>query len=144
MIPEFNSNGNLPQGIHQTTWTEFVNRFGTTSHRRRLLNGLKNAKDSLRRAGCKSVYIDGSFITSKEIPADFDGCWDVQGVDPELLDPVLLNFECGRLEQKAKYSGELLPAQFTESASGITILEFFSVDKETGEPKGIVKLSLED
>ena len=48
------------------------------------------AIDSLRRAGCRTVYIDGSFATSKEIPNDFDVCWDEEDVAPELPDPVLL------------------------------------------------------
>ena len=143
MIPQFDSNGNLPQGIHQATWHEFIDRFGNTPHRRRLLGGMKKAIDSLRAAGCKSVYIGGSLATSKEIPADFDGCWDIEGVDPTLLDPVLLTFDSGRSVQKTKYGGELFPAQFTENGSGKTFLEFFAVDKETGDPKGIVALNLQ-
>jgi len=142
VIPPFDSNGNLPQGIHQATWDELLDRFGTTLHRKRLLRGMKKAIDSLRGAGCRSVFIGGSFVTSKEIPIDFDGCWDMQGVDPTLLDPVLLNFDYGRSAQKTKYGGELFPAQFTENGSGMTFLEFFAVDKETGEPKGIVAISL--
>jgi len=70
---------------------------------------LKKAIDSLRSAGCKSVYIDGSFVTSKANPVDFDGCWDMDGVDPSLLDPALLDFNLGRSVQKWKYMGELFP-----------------------------------
>lgn len=90
-----------------------------------------------------SVYIDGSFVTTKEIPADFDGCWDLEGVDISLLDPVLLDFDSGRLTQKAKYGGELFPAQFTENGAGKTFLEFFKSDKETGDAKGIVAFNLQ-
>jgi hypothetical protein len=143
MIPSFDSNGNLPRGVHWATWQEFAERFGTTPYRRWLLQGLKKAIDSLRLAGCNSIYIDGSFVTTKEIPADFDGCWDLVGVDISLLDPVLLDFNSGRLAQKAKYGGELFPAQFTENGSGKTFLEFFMNDKETGEGKGIVALNLQ-
>ena len=143
MIPKFDSNGNLPPGIHSATWDEFAKRFGTTPYRMRLLKGLKKAIDSLRLAGCKSVYIDGSFVTKKEIPADFDGCWDLNGVNITLLDPVLLDFDSGRLAQNAKYGGEIFPAQFTENGSGKTFLEFFETDKKTGGPKGIVFLDLQ-
>ena len=66
--------------------------------------------ESLRRAGCRIFYIDGSFVTSKESPNDFDACWEEAGVEPELLDPVLLRFDAGRAEQKARYLGELFPA----------------------------------
>ena len=143
MIPPFDANGNLPQGNHDATWNEFADRFGTTPHRHRLLEGMKKAIDSLQIAGCKLVYIGGSFVTSKEIPNDFDGCWDMQGVDPLLLDPVLLNFRNGRSAQKAKYGGELFPAQLSENKSGKIFLEFLAVNKETGQPKGMVALNLQ-
>jgi hypothetical protein len=50
--------------------------------------------------------------------------------------------DAGRAAQKAKYLGELFPAQMGEGGSGLTFLELFQVDKETGKPKGIVALDL--
>ena len=142
MIPLFDSTGNLPPGVHWATWPEVVDRFGTTRYRQRLLAGLKAALEALRAAGCRTVYIDGSFITAKEVPNDFDGCWDIDGVDPALLDPILLTFDHGRAAQKAKYLGELFPAQLSEGGSGTTFLEFFQIDKESGNPKGIIAVEL--
>jgi hypothetical protein len=142
MLSPFTKDGLLPPGVHKGPWQEFVKRFGTTPHRRRLLTGLKAALKALRSAGRKTVYINGSFVTAKAFPGDFDGCWDIAGVDPELLDPVLLTFDAGRAAQKAKYLGELLPAQMGAGGTGLTFLEFFQVDKETGNPKGIVALDL--
>ncbi len=142
MLPPFTKNGLLPKGIHRTSWRAFVEQFGTTPRRRKLLAGLKAALQSLKAAGCKTVYIDGSFVTAKTNPGDFDGCWDIDGVEPELLDPVLLTFDAGRAAQKAKYLGELFPAQMSEGATGQTFLEFFQVEKETGAVKGIVVIDL--
>lgn len=142
MIPPFNEAGNLPPGVHEATWDEVVTQFGTTPQRRALLAGLRVALQALQVAGCRTVYIDGSFVTTKLVPNDFDACWDIEGVDPDLLDPVLLIFDEGRAAQKAKYLGELFPAQLGESGSGGSFLEFFQVDKETGNPKGIVALDL--
>ncbi len=142
MISPFDSSGNLPPGVHQATWQEFVRRFGKSTHRRMLLAGLKAALEALRAAGCRTVYIDGSFVTAKRVPNDFDACWDIDGVDPALLDPILLTFDNGRAAQKAKYLGELFPAQFHEGGSGTTFLEFFQIDKEFGNPKGIIALDL--
>jgi hypothetical protein len=89
------------------------------------------------------VYIDGSFVTTKDEPADFDGCWDMAGVDPSRLDPVLLTFDQNRLAQKIKYYGEMFPAQFiADRISGKTYMEFFQIVKETGEAKGIISLDL--
>ena len=68
MIPAFDPGGNLPSGIHATTWALFVAQFGRTDHRRRLISGLKRALDSLKEAACQHAYIDGSFVTDKERP----------------------------------------------------------------------------
>jgi hypothetical protein len=142
MIPPFDESGNLPPGIHAATWDEIADRFGTTPQRRALLSGLRTALQALQAAGCRMVYIDGSFVTTKLVPNDFDACWDIEGVDPDRLDPVLLTFDDGRSAQKAKYLGELFPAQLSEGGSGGSFLAFFQVDKETGNPKGIVALDL--
>src|SRR5262245_46538530 len=123
---DFDPNGNLPPGIHECTWEEFTARFGWNACRQRLLRGLKAALDALKAAGCRRVYVDGSFVTAKEEPGDFDGCWDMTGVDPARLDPVLLTFDPGRMAQKTKYYGEMFPAQvIAERTSGKTYMEFF-------------------
>ena len=143
MIPSLDPiTGNLPAGIHHATWQELIRAFGGTAHRRRLLGGLRQAARSLRSAGCQTLYLDGSFVASKEVPSDYDGCWDAVGVNVTLLDGVLLDFTNGRLRQKAKYGGELFVAGWIESGSGRTFLEFFQTDKSTGAPKGIVALDL--
>lgn len=143
MIPAFDRRGKLPPGIHSADWPEFAERFGGTAHRRLLLAGLKSAALNLQEAGCSLAYVDGSFVTAKPEPGDFDACWGIAGVVPELLDPVLLDFSSGRAAQKAKFRGELFPAELPEGASGRTFLDFFQTDKETGLPKGIVALDLD-
>lgn len=100
---------------------------------------------SLKQYGCRIAYIDGSFVTHKEYPADYDGCWSCFGVDLQALsrgDPVLLDFRNQRLAQKVKYGGEMFPAEMTEGLSGRVFLEFFERDKTTGEPKGIIEINL--
>lgn len=141
MIPPFNSDGNLPPGVHWATWQDFATRFGTTPHRQQLLKGLKSALDSLSKAGCRTVYLDGSFVTEKENPNDFDGCWDEKGVDLDLLDPILLNLKNKRAAQKAKYWGEFFPALIEANDAGSTYLEFFQTDRN-GNLKGIVAIDL--
>jgi hypothetical protein len=92
MIPKLLRNGNLPQGIHETTWKQFCKRFGQTEHRRSLIKGLASALKDLSAAGCKMVYINGSFITAKDLLEDYDLCWSIDGVVPEKLNPALLDF----------------------------------------------------
>lgn len=141
-IPQVESDGNLPPGIHWAEWHEFAVRFGLTPYRQRILQGLHAALRSLKAAGCTTVYVDGSFVTAKDFPGDFDGCWDITGVDPSGLDPVFLDFSNHRAAQKARFLGEFFPAQLPEGISGRTFLEFFQINRDTGAPKGIVAIDL--
>jgi len=122
------------------SWDEIVARFSSNEHRARLLNGLLNAIRNLVGAGCKSILLDGSFVTSKDLPRDYDGAWDTRGVDPNLLDPVLLDFSNGRAAMKAKYGGELFPAS-AQAAPGVLYRDFFMTDRN-GVPKGVVLIDL--
>ncbi len=144
MIPQFNADGLLPRGVHPATLDELSERFGGNERRRQLLEGLSEALRLLRTAGCRRVYINGSFVTTKERPNDIDVCWDVDGVDADALDPVFFDFAGGRAAQKARFGVEFFPAQVPEGLTGRTFLEFFQTDRETGEPKGIIVLELDD
>ena len=144
VIPQFDEDGLLPPGIHWASWSEFLDRFGTSAWRQLLAAGVRAAVDNLKSVGCPTVYIDGSFVTGKEVPNDFDACWEEAGVDPTALYPVLLTFDSGRVTQKAKYLGELFPASAIADGGGFSFLEFFQTDKETGRPKGIIAIDLGD
>ncbi len=144
MIPTHDTSGNLPPGIHEADWRELEIAFGGSARRVALLAGLREALTSLRRAGCSTAYIDGSFVAAKQAPADFDACWDPKGVDLDALDPVLLDFSADRLAQKQRYGGELFPADAAAEPKGTLFIDFFQLDRHTGAPKGIVKIDLED
>lgn len=133
--------GLLPPGIHETSWDEIVSRYGGTPHRRTLLAGLRSGIDTLKRAGCCRVYIDGSFITATEEPGDFDACWEVAGVQGRLLDPILLLFADGRAAQKAAYGGEFFIAESAADPHGTRYLAFFQQTRD-GTPKGIVAVTI--
>ncbi len=68
-----------------------VERFGWNVHRRRLLDGLAGVIEILVAAGCRRLWLNGSFVTAKDEPGDFGACWDPDGVDLEMLDPVLVD-----------------------------------------------------
>jgi hypothetical protein len=144
VIPEFSAHGLLPQGVHPTTLEEVLERFGGNERREQLLTGLVEALRLLRAAGCRRVYINGSFVTSKELPNDIDVCWDIDGVNADTLDPVFFDFEDGRASQKTRFGAEFFPAQVPEGITGRAFLDFFQVDKQTGEPKGIIEIELDD
>jgi len=100
----------------------------------------------LKNAGCLTVYINGSFVTDKLNPNDFDACWDSEGVDFNYLKinaPELLNFSDRRMPQKAKYYGELFPSELIINEEGNTALDLFQADINQNR-KGIVAIDLKE
>ncbi len=147
MIPSFESSGNLPSGEHEARWDEFVDRFGTTPYREELIDYLRQAIHDLRAYGCKTVYVDGSFVTRKQTPRDYDCCWDLDGVRMGELKRNLspfANFRSGRIAQKVKYKGEFFPSDSPADAKATPYLRYFQKDKRTGKPKGIIVLRTEE
>lgn len=144
MIPEFDDRGLLPEGVHYATWNEIQGRFAITPHRRHLTGLLAKLVRHLKEAGCRTLYIDGSFVTDKAVPNDYDACWDIVGVKHDRLDPLLLRAdEEGKVEMAAKYGGDIRLAGLSFGDFDGIFLEFFQTDRE-GRRKGIVALSLEE
>lgn len=147
MLPPFDDRGLLPAGIHPAGWSEFRERFAWNAIRAAQFGGLRRAATILARFGCGKLYLDGSYVTEKELPGDYDAIWDAGGVDLEGLQAVepffLLNFPTDHEVLKIKFGGEFFPVQMTEGRSGRPFLDFFQIDKETGGPKGIVSLQTE-
>jgi hypothetical protein len=145
MIPPLDSEGKLPPGIHVAEWSEVESRFANSPYRAQLFEGLQTAATVLRAAGCARVYLDGSFVTSKLVPGDFDALWETTGVDVAILlsmEPCFGDFTNGRAAQKARFGGEFFPADLPELGSGRIFLDFFQTDRETGNLKGIVAIDL--
>jgi len=133
--------GLLAAGVHEATWEEIVERFGWTERRRRQLDGLAEIIDMLSEAGCHRVWLNGSFVTAKDEPGDFDACWDPDGVDVDLLDPILVDLSAeGRRRQKERFGGELFP-NVVEAGSGLELADFFQNERD-GSRKGIVLLRI--
>ena len=141
MIPDADTrSGYLPPGTHYAEWSEVVSRFASNRHRSRLTEGLLAACRSLAAAGCRTLLLNGSFVTAKPLPGDYDGAWETAGVDPSKLDPTLLDFTRGRAAMKAKYGGELFPAS-NSAAPGVAFRDFFRTDRD-GIEKGVVLIDL--
>lgn len=85
-IPPFDPDtGLLPPGEHEANWDEIEARFGWTLRRRQLLDGLGDGLAILAQANCSLVWLNGSFVTDKDEPGDFDCVWSPTGVDRQLL-----------------------------------------------------------
>jgi hypothetical protein len=141
MIPDLVDIGSLwkvlPPGIHNATIEEVEARFAITNHRKHLFSGFKNGVMELCKAGCRKIYLDGSFITEKPIPCDFDVCWDEQGIDDTKLDPIFRDFKDFRKNQKNRFYGEFFPADAMADGKR-RFLDYFQNDKFTDKAKGII------
>lgn len=144
-IPGFNEDGNLPVGIHETTLAEVEKGFVYNLKRKQLFEGLKRLIKDLKEIGCKTIFIDGSFTTDKQLPRDIDVCWDERGLDCEMIDskfPVIFDIEPPRLLQKNTYKCDVFPAYWEDTASGLLFLELFQKDKYSEGKKGILKINI--
>jgi uncharacterized protein DUF6932 len=132
----------LPPGAHAASLEDVATAFATNAWRRKLFDGLVLASGKLRLAGCPTVYLDGSYVTGKPRPGDFDACWDPIGVDQAKLDPLFLEFANGRAAQKAAFKGEFFPSSMMCVDVGQAFVDFFRLDRFTGKQKGIITIPL--
>jgi len=134
--------GYLPAGVHRMEMTDFARLFVWNARRRFLFAGLAQAISALRAAGCRAILVDGSFVTAKENPGDWDAAYDPVGVDRGLLDPILIQHHDRRKAMRAKYLGDLFPwTAVASSPSGPIFRQFFQKDRD-GVPKGVVEIQL--
>lgn len=140
-IPPFDADGDLPPGEHTASWAEVVARCGTNPWRTRLLAGLRDGLLQLKAAGCREAFLDGSFSTDKDMPGDFDVCYEPAGVDPRVLDPVFFDFTNQRAGQKGRFGGEFFPASVhAQPRPPLTYRRFFQ--QRRGKSVGIIRLDL--
>ena len=110
-IPDFRDDNWLPDGHHPATWDEIAERFGGEpgSPREYLTQNLLRFRDSLRSFGVSgTLIVDGSYVSAKPSPKDFDVLLIGQSDLPERKDrdPAL---------------SELLDAQKAENEGGFSL-----------------------
>ena len=143
MIDFDSRSGYLPEGVHLMELTDFERLFAWNSRRRFLYSGLHRAISALRFASCRAIIVDGSFVTAKDDPGDWDAAFDPVGVIASRLDPILLKHDDGRRAMRAKYLGDMFPwTAVASSATGSLYRQFFQKDRD-GNPKGIVEIKLQ-
>lgn len=73
MLPAFDLFGNLPPGIHSSSFAELAARFGSGSAERVAeTEELGRLVEAARAAGVRRLLVDGSFVTAKPAPNDVD------------------------------------------------------------------------
>jgi predicted nucleotidyltransferase len=146
MVLVFNNEGVLPEGVHKMSLPGFKEKFVYNSRREEIYEAFLILIADLKAINCRAVYIDGSYVTSKELPGDIDVCWeDDDGIDWDLLDtqyPIFFDLNPPRKAQQLRYRADVFPANIYESNSGMMFKDFFQQNKETGNIKGIVKINI--
>lgn len=141
MIPTHLTDGRLPEGVHAASWIEVAETLSFSSRRRAMLVALYVALGHLKQAGCKRVWLGGSFVRTKANPMDIDVVWDIDGVDPDLLHPAFLTPDA-REWTKAVFASEFFPSHIVEGASNLPMVEFFQRMRD-GRPCGVVEVDLD-
>ena len=145
MLPKFNSDGNLPHGVHQASLIEIENRFGefTISDRRvRLFSKLKQLVKMAKFSGIvKRIIIGGSFVSAKPVPNDVDVVIVIaKDVEIETLAQsqyVLTDRDALRRVLKGNDFDVIVVREETTRMQ--TIVEFFQSNRDN-KPVGVVEV----
>jgi len=143
MIPAFDHTGNLPEGIYEATLGEFEKRFAHTVWRKKLFDRMLVLINDLRTIGCRTLFVDGSYVTNTRIPHDYDACWDNRSIDTGKFQQYPGLNPQNRAVQKRLYYNGCFPAFIRETRSGMLFIDFSQTDKESKMKKGIVKLEIQ-
>lgn len=140
MLPDFDENGNLPEGEHLATVDQVVEKYNVHSWRTRgpitsalqvFLNEIRIYFGIIRR-----LYIDGSYVTSKPAPNDVD-------VTIVFSDDYDLDAEAWRIESSNKSKGKIDLHLFKENDIGLERhLNAWKTYRDKNVPKGIIVLEL--
>src|SRR5438132_11224065 len=146
-LPEFREDGWLPEGHYLTTWAEIEERFGgeAGSQRRSVLDNLLRWRDRLRDRGITGrLILDGSFVSAKSDPGDFDtlliadeAAEQILAVDEDARQLIDYSY-C-----KANHWGDVFffSAAAVQRFPSLCRTDIFDLDKATWTPKGVVEVA---
>ena len=139
MIPRLNRYGYLPQGVHKANLTEVKKSFSRSSSKRKeLFKGVRSVARLLRKhkKHIKKFLLNGSYVTSKEAPEDFD-CIVILKEGFDFNSP-----EARKLRRSKKlFNGQILFVMEEDVARCHTLLDFFGHDRDR-RVKGLVEVKL--
>ena len=145
-LPAFREDGWLPEGHYAATWQEVVLRFAgePDSPRAVILSSLLKWRDAVRTSGMAGlVILDGSFISSKETPGDFDLVFSYDEATEALIrnDPDARKLTDYQACRALGFLGDIfaLPASLQKFSPMLSGLNMFDFDRQ-GKPKGVIEV----
>ncbi|MFC0050971.1 DUF6932 family protein [Streptomyces actinomycinicus] len=142
VVPDFTEHGYLPAGDHDVTWPELCERFGWNDTRRDLLANFKVVRDGLDSLKVETIWLNGSFATSKHRPSDIDVIY-VPPAGADITQWGLLSpRERGHLKQRSGIDLWAFPSYADHGPTGRhqSIKDFMSTDRDN-VPKGMLLLA---
>ena len=146
-LPDFRPDGWLPEGHFDATWNDVESRFAGEhgSRRRQVFDRLIQWRDELKEKGLTGkLILDGSFISNKPNPSDFDTIF----VYDDSCEHILANDDqAKRLIDYSICSTKgfdvlIFARQNTIDSPDWARLDAFDKDKRTGLPKGVLEVVL--
>ncbi len=147
-LPEFRPDGWLPEGHHAATWEEIAMRFGGEPGSRRagLLASLLAWRDAARAKGLEGLLIlDGSFVSDKDMPGDFDGIFVYDEQSVVILAADAEARELLRMTSvKERFGADIFVFSSTavRDSPAFCRTDGFDLHKITRMPKGVVEVIL--
>lgn len=144
-LPDFREDGWLPEGHHNASWEEVEEKFGGSlgSRRERVLSGLLDWKNKLLAKGISGfVVLDGSFVSAKANPGDFDV---LIVMDDQVRGLLENDVEAQRLVEYSwckKVGFDMLPFFASTISQNPGFLEVWDEDSRTGVKKGVLEVAL--
>ena len=146
-IPALDSNGRLPQGVHDCTVEEIKATFGAfqgTDRRPQLFLKLRAFVDEASAAQfLRSLLVDGSFVTAKADPNDLDLVLVLpQGHDVSAdLSPAQYNL-VSKIRVQRRFGFDIVAVREGTLACDEAIAFFQQVRRQPALRKGILRVNL--
>jgi len=147
-LPAFQANGWLPEGHHPATWQEIILRFSGDDDSRRLavLSSLLVWREAALAKGMTGlVILDGSFISAKEAPGDFDLVFSCSEETASIIrsDPLARQLIDTQACRALGFLGDVfaLPASLQHHSPLLGGLDMFDFDRQ-GRPQGVIEVPL--
>lgn len=146
LIPNYRDDGWLPLGHYNLSWDEITEKFSGKpgSLRNNLMQELIKWRDELRENNIYgTLLLDGSFISNKEEPSDFDAMF----IYDENIETLFISspelYRLVKIEECKKRGFDLfaLPLSLKEKSPLLFGLDLFDKDKN-GIPKGVVEVKI--
>lgn len=146
-LPEFREDGWLPEGHYACSWEEVMDKFGGSAgkQRQRVTRGLLSWRDEVRAKGVSGwLLLDGSFISAKENPGDFDAMLVIDEEARKILENDIEARSLLDYSECKKRGFDLLYffAATVRDYPDLVGLDLWDRDKETGELKGVLEVEL--